>query len=111
MNVVINPGAYEPHPHRRLYATSVWKAMRMAQLNAHPLCIMCEQAGTVTAAKVADHIIPHKGDSALFYDASNLQSLCKTHHDSSKHRDEVRGYTGGCGLDGVPIDPNHHWYR
>ena len=33
------------------------------------------------AATIVDHIVPHKGDLALFYDQTNWQSLCKRHHD------------------------------
>ena len=58
--------------------------MREAQLTAHPLCCMCLESEIVTAATVADHVIPHRGDPELFWDAGNLQSLCQHHHDSDK---------------------------
>lgn len=96
-------------PHAKLYATKAWKTMRLHLLAMHPLCVMCEQQGRTTAATVADHIVPHRGDTALFYSSTNLQPLCKTHHDSSKHRDEARGYTGGCDVMGNPIDESHPW--
>lgn len=32
-------------------------------------------------AKVVDHIIPHKGDTRLFWDEGTHQSLCKRYHD------------------------------
>ena len=35
----------------------------------------------VVAAVVVDHIWPHKGDRALFWDRGNWQSLCKACHD------------------------------
>jgi 5-methylcytosine-specific restriction protein A len=35
----------------------------------------------ITSATVVDHIIPHKGDMAIFWNKSNHQALCKTHHD------------------------------
>jgi 5-methylcytosine-specific restriction protein A len=37
--------------------------------------------GKVTPATVVDHIIPHKGNHELFWDAKNHQPLCKRHHD------------------------------
>ena len=51
-----------------------------------PLCVMCSAEGRTTAAEVVDHIQPHRGDRALFWDSTNWQSLCKQHHDSDKAR-------------------------
>jgi 5-methylcytosine-specific restriction endonuclease McrA len=65
-----------------------WQQARKRHLYAHPLCVMCEQAGRVTEATVVDHKIPHRGDQALFWDESNWQSLCATHHSSDKQREE-----------------------
>lgn len=56
-----------------------------------------------------DHTIPHKGDPALFFNPDNLQSLCKTHHDSTKQREEKQGGAIGCDANGVPLDGGHHW--
>lgn len=72
---------------------------------------MCKQVGRVTAATVVDHIKPHRGDESLFYDAANLQSLCKPCHDRHKQRQEHTGTLPGSDTDGMPIDPAHHWYR
>jgi 5-methylcytosine-specific restriction endonuclease McrA len=42
---------------------------------------------------VVDHIIPHKGDKALFWDEKNWQPLCKYCHDSIKAKEEIKqGY-------------------
>lgn len=70
---------------------------------------MCEQMGRTTLATVADHIKAHKGDVRLFFNGTNLQSLCKACHDGAKHREEQRGYAVGCDTNGNPIDNNHHW--
>jgi 5-methylcytosine-specific restriction protein A len=40
-----------------------------------------EARDEVVAAVVVDHIIPHKGDKALFWDSGNWQALCKRCHD------------------------------
>lgn len=53
-----------------------WRAARAAYLVAHPLCVSCEREGRTTAARVVDHIVPHRGDEKLFWDESNWQSLC-----------------------------------
>lgn len=96
-------------PWRAWYGTPQWKKLRAHQLRQEPLCRMCKDMSRIVAASVADHKIPHKGDAALFFDAQNLQSLCATHHNSTKARDEARGRVTGADMSGVPIDPNHHW--
>ena len=58
-----------------------WQKASKAYLAAHPLCVHCKERDVVTPATVVDHIIPHRGDMTLFWDRSNWQSLCKTHHD------------------------------
>jgi len=58
-----------------------WQKVRKLFLTQHPLCIVCQFLGMVTAATVVDHIIPHKGNQELFWDESNWQPLCKFHHD------------------------------
>lgn len=45
---------------------------------------MCLEDEHVEVATVADHVIPHKGDERLFFDPTNLQSLCAHHHNRDK---------------------------
>lgn len=94
-----------------LYDTKQWKALRLYQLGAEPLCRLCKQAEKLTPACIADHVVPHKGDRALFFDRDNLQSVCKTCHDGTKQKQEHRGYVQGCDASGVPMDALHHWRR
>lgn len=68
-----------------------WQQARAAYLQAHPLCVRCEQDGRVTAATDLDHIIPHKGDQKLFWNRSNWQPLCKACH-SAKTASEDGGF-------------------
>lgn len=77
--------------------------MRLAQLSAEPLCRFCLEAEDVTAADVVDHVKPHKGDEVLFFDALNLQSLCKPHHDGTKQRLERGQNVVRYGADGWPL--------
>jgi len=65
-----------------------WRCYRVDYLRAHPLCVMCLEAGRTAAASIVDHKVPHKGDDALFWDEANHQSLCKTCHDGLKARIE-----------------------
>jgi 5-methylcytosine-specific restriction endonuclease McrA len=59
-------------------------------------CAMCRRT-EASARLVADHIIPHRGDEALFWDRTNLQCLCKTCHDGHKQRAERAGQREGGG--------------
>lgn len=64
---------------------------------------MCQAEGRITAASVVDHIVPHKGDQALFWDVEgNWQALCKLHHDSQKQREERGTAVQAIGEDGWP---------
>jgi 5-methylcytosine-specific restriction protein A len=67
---------------------SRWRKARKTYLQRHPLCVHCEQEGLVVEATVIDHIIPHKGDQALFWDTDNWQPLCKRHHDMKTVRED-----------------------
>lgn len=58
-----------------------WREYRVSFLTSNPLCTVCTARGHTTAATVVDHIKPHCGDDALFWDESNHQPLCKLHHD------------------------------
>ena len=75
---------------RRWYWTPRWKAIREAQLSAHPLCAICMEDDVVTAAKVCDHVTPHRGDAELFWNGP-FQSLCEHCHNSVKQREERGG--------------------
>lgn len=58
-----------------------WQKARATYLASHPLCKQCGERGLIVRATVVDHIIPHKGDQKLFWDARNWQPLCKPCHD------------------------------
>ena len=81
-----------------------WRAARAAFLSQHPLCVYCARQGRTEAASVVDHIKPHNGDPALFWDVANWQPLCKQCHDSIKQREEQTGRRLPVfGVDGYPI--------
>lgn len=108
------------HP---FYKTARWRRARLGHLSREPLCRLCRQAGRVNDGGltmgglpqadrrrrflVVDHVVPHRGDHALFWDAANWQTLCPDHHDVVKQREEVRGFSNARGCDGWPIDPAH----
>lgn len=88
-----------------------WSQARARFLAANPLCIMHKKLEQVVAATVVDHIVPHRGDSKLFWDKKNWQSLCKKCHDSVKQRIEKTGVAQGCDVNGLPLDENHWWMK
>lgn len=72
-----------------------------------PWCRFCLALGCLTPATVVDHIVPARLNPDLAFERSNLQALCKAHHDSAKQQQECRGYHGELDAQGYPIDPAH----
>ena len=68
-----------------------WQQARAGYLAKHPLCCRCSLRDLVVAATDVDHIIPHKGDMALFWQRSNWQGLCGPCH-STKTATEDGGF-------------------
>jgi len=65
-----------------------WRKARERHLSGEPWCRECLKDGIYTPANEVDHITPHRGDTSLFWNEDNWQSLCKSHH-SSKTAEEV----------------------
>lgn len=70
------------------YMLPIWtERLRPAQLLREPFCRECARQYPPsdprhrTPATVVDHIVPHCGEWDVFIDSTNLQSLCKRHHD------------------------------
>lgn len=76
--------ANRPTARQRGY-TRAWEDARRAHLERHPFCT---HPGCTAPATVVDHVIPHRGDQALFWDRSNWQSLCAPHHNRHKQRQD-----------------------
>ncbi len=82
-----------------------WQKARKQYLEHNPLCVICKREKRVTLATVVDHKIKHEGNSELFWDESNWQSLCAPHHNSDKQSEERSGrVTHMIGDDGYPIN-------
>jgi hypothetical protein len=101
----------EKAPWRGWYREKDWFRIRHRRLNEERYCRMCAAAGVRRLATIVDHIKRHGGDRRLFFAFDNTQSLCEPHHNSSKQRQEARGYSDELGLDGLPVDPNHPFNR
>lgn len=81
----------------RWYSLPEWRdRIRPAQLLREPFCRECAARAAAenrpelcrVPATDVDHIIPHRGDRALFLDPRNLQSLCHACH-SRKTKAEI----------------------
>jgi hypothetical protein len=91
---------------QRLYGSERWRRRAKHQLRCEPFCRLCLALGETTAAQVADHVHPHRGDVNQFW-CGELQSLCRPCHDGRKKFAENRGFDGAIGADGMPLDPRH----
>jgi len=92
-------------PHRaEIHARASWLRRRNHHLRIEPLCRIYLEASRVTPASVADHVNPHRGDSAFRLGA--LRSLCKPCHDSlsADNRALVRSRLP-VRADGTPSEP------
>lgn len=74
--------ANRPTASQRGY-NSRWRKASKAFLAMFPTCAKCPAPATLV-----DHIKPHKGDTALFWDQRNWQPLCTTCHSKHKQREE-----------------------
>lgn len=63
-----------------------WRRARAAFLALRPWCAACGLLATVV-----DHIIPHRGDRALFWDETNWQPLCETCHGRKTATETLHG--------------------
>jgi 5-methylcytosine-specific restriction protein A len=61
------------------YHTQRWRIERKQQLMREPLCRICFETDTITAAQMVDHIKPVRLGGE-FWDERNYQSLCNSCH-------------------------------
>ena len=65
---------------RRWFKLVAWQRLRAQVLREQPFCVVCLRHGRRMVATDVDHIVPHRGNAALFWDRNNLQSLDKACH-------------------------------
>lgn len=76
--------------------------IKFRQLAREPLCRTCFEAGRITAAQVADHILPLSVGGAE-NDPSNLQSLCRECHGAKTRKESWIRAPVSTDTDGWPI--------
>lgn len=69
---------------QRGYNTA-WQKARKSYLIQHPICVKCGRPATDV-----DHIIPHRGDTKLFWDTANWQSLCHECHSQKTYAEVMQ---------------------
>ena len=80
---------------RWMYRTKLWRdELRPGQLLREPFCRECAKKGRRTKGTDVDHVVPHRGDWAVFSDSGNLQTLCHRCH-SRKTMAEIREFSRG----------------
>lgn len=89
---------------------SAWAKARAGFLRHHPNCAECAKEGLIVRASVVDHIVPHRGDQRLFWDTSNWQPLCISHHSIDKQQREKSGFSTRVLASGLPSDPSHPFF-
>ncbi len=75
--------AQRPTPDERGYG-SRWRKARQEYLKLNPLCVRCGAPATDV-----DHIIPHRGNQALFWDVNNWQALCHSCHSRKTQKEDA----------------------
>ncbi len=68
---------------RRGYDTR-WDRAAATFKQRNPHCLGCLAIGRKVAVDVVDHVEPHKGDQAKFWNTKMWQPACRHHHDVIK---------------------------
>lgn len=71
-----------------------WDEVVARERARRPHCLGCQAIGRTVSTELVDHIVPHKGNKALFWDPGNRQPSCRPHHDIVKQKLE-RMYAEG----------------
>ena len=77
-------------PWRAWYGSAEWRAIKARQRALQPLCERHLKRGEIVAMAVVNHVVPHRGDWALFV-SGPFESLCKACHDGEVQREERAG--------------------
>lgn len=83
-----------------------WDKASAGFKRSHPLCLGCEAVGRVEATSITDHVIPHRGDMAIFWDSSKWQPACEWHHSVVKQKLEVMHQQGKAAVDDLWLNSN-----
>lgn len=70
---------------QKVYSSAKWRKMRLAYIDRHPLCEICQQKGLVEAAVDVHHKVSFTKFTGMkmiemAYNPNNLMALCKECH-------------------------------
>lgn len=82
------PRVRKPNPHQALYDSPEWRRASKEYRALHPWCECEHHQGKPASARseCVDHIIPHRGDRALFLDRSNFRAMAWGCHTAKTNR-------------------------
>jgi 5-methylcytosine-specific restriction protein A len=92
-----------PNASGRGYGGS-WKAAAGKFKRAHPCCLGCAALNRKVATAVVDHVLPHRGDREVFWNASMWQPACRWHHEVVKKKLEHLFLQGTIAADALWLD-------
>jgi len=101
------------------YNTAAWRRLRLAKLQADPLCQPCQDMGQLVEATVVDHNTPVSKGGDPFPAIDDLTSMCARCHSRKTAQEDRLGAAAstrrrGRGIDpatGKPLDRLHWWNR
>lgn len=71
------PTAWNARPWKKWYDLAEWRRLRhLTFARDRYTCQMCGALQGDTSKLTCDHIRPHRGNRAMFFDPENLQTLC-----------------------------------
>ena len=71
--------------------SAAWDRASRGHRARHPLCQYCALVDEVKAADLVDHLYPHRGDQAVFWNKTYWVSSCDDCHNGFKQRVERKG--------------------
>lgn len=86
---------------------AAWRRLRQSVLDDEPLCRSCYEDNRIVNASDVDHI----DNDPTNNDRSNLAALCHSCHSVKTQRDQGSKVVYGCDVNGLPLDPDHHWNK
>jgi len=86
---------------------AAWGRLRALVISEQPLCAQCQREGRIEHGNEVDHI----DNDASNNERCNLENLCHACHSLKTQRDQHGSTMKGCDVDGMPLDPHHHWNK